>query len=97
MSSHCKFLSSEMSSLHLPDLTVLLASELTLTFNMFLKEWVPGLVSFNYRLPMAQLGPLPVNLPQYVSTSDIPSHLQSSQFLSRGAAPFQETFSLLAA
>lgn len=63
-----------MSSLHLPDLTVLLLFELTLTFNMFLKEWVPGLGSFNFRLPTAQLGPLPVNLPQDVSTSE---HSQS--------------------
>lgn len=63
-----------MSSLHLPDLPVLLLSELSLTFNMLLKEWVPGLGPFNCRLPTAQLGPLPVNLPQYVSISE---HSQS--------------------
>lgn len=81
-----------MSSLHLPAVSVLLLSELTVTF--FLKEWVPGLGSSNKDFLLHSLTPLLLTCLNMLTHRNVPSYLQSSQVLSGGTAPF---LSLLAA
>lgn len=55
MSSCCKFLRTEMSSLHLPATTALLLSELSLPFNVFWKGWTAGLELLIIHLPLCSL------------------------------------------
>lgn len=88
MSSCCKFLRTEMSSLHLPATTALLLSELSLTFNVFWKGWTAGLEFLIIHLPLCSLTSSLLTCLNTLTHSKLPSYFQKFSSPLRRYCPF---------